>query len=220
MKITNVEIDIIERDTGDLEVKDERFNIGGKTKQGVLRIKTSEGFEGNSFIGDQAANSLDRIQIINEKIKPLIIGMDSDNREWLWSQVENIAGHGLPIHASWAPIDVALWDLAGKILNKPVYRLLGGRNTQISLYATYPPRHNNSLGFIEEAKELLSEGYLAYKIHPGNLSVKETIKTIDGVRNAVGEKMTLMLDRNHGYSLNEALRIGHSLDENLFYCYC
>ena len=154
MKITNVEIDIIERDTGDLEVKDERFNIGGKTKQGVLRIKTSEGFEGNSFIGDQAANSLDRIQIINEKIKPLIIGMDSDNREWLWSQVENIAGHGLPIHASWAPIDVALWDLAGKILNKPVYRLLGGRNTQISLYATYPPRHNNSLGFIEEAKDM------------------------------------------------------------------
>jgi len=217
MKITEVQIDVIERDTGSLIVKDERSNIGGKTQQGILRLKTSEGFEGNSFIGDQAASSLDRIQIINEKIKPIIIGMDTDNREWLWSQVENIAGHGLPVHASWAPVDVALWDLAGKILNKPIYRLLGGKNTEIPLYATYPPRHNNSLGFIEEAKELLSEGYSAYKIHPGNLNVKETIKTIEGVRKVVGEKMTLMLDRNHGYSLNEALRVGRSLDEASFF---
>ena len=58
-------------------------------------------------------------------------------------------------------------------------------------------------GFINEAKELLDEKFSAYKIHPGNLSVEDTIKVVDGVRDLVGNNMSLMLDRNHGYSLVE-----------------
>ena len=217
MKIDKIQIDVIERDTGPLNVKDERSNIGGKTTQGVLRLITDEGIEGNAFIGDQASSSEDRIKIINDVLKPKILGMNSDDREWLWSEVDNLSGHGLPIYSSWAPIDVALWDIAGKELGKPIFSLLGGKDKEIKLYATYPPRHNNPEGFIEESEELLDEGYSAYKIHPGNLTVKDTISVVEGVRKAVGNKMELMLDRNHGYSLNEALKVGKALDSNNYY---
>jgi len=217
MKINKIQIDVIERDVGPLDVKDERSDIGGKTTQGILRLVTEEGIQGNAFIGDQASSSEDRIKIINDILRPKLLNMDSSNREYLWSEVDKLSGHGLPIYSSWAPVDVALWDLAGKELGKPVYSLLGGENKEIELYATYPPRHNNPEGFVNEAEGLLEEGFSAYKIHPGNLSVKDTISVIEGVRNLTGDKMNLMLDRNHGYSLTEALRVGEALDSNNYY---
>ncbi|KAA1292696.1 MAG: hypothetical protein EGP06_04570 [SAR202 cluster bacterium] len=219
MKISRVVIDVIERDTGSLKVIDERSDIGGKTTQGVLRLLTDDGFEGNAFIGDQASDSSDRIKIIEKIIAPKIIGMEVNNREKLWAQVEDLSGHGLPIYSSWAPVDVALWDLAGKQLKQPIYKLLGGNNLEIPLYATFPPRHADSDGFITEAEELLDEGFSAYKIHPGALDIKETIFSIDKIRELVGDKMTLMLDRNHGYTLEEALKVGRALDANDFYWY-
>ena len=63
----------------------------------------------------------------------------------------------------------------------------------------------------------MDEKFSAYKIHPGNLSVEDTIKVVDGVRDLVGDNMSLMLDRNHGYSLVEALRVGEALDSNNYY---
>ena len=140
MKISKVIVDIIERDTGPLNVKDERSDIGGKTTQGVLRLITDNGIEGNAFIGDQASSSEDRIRIINEILKPKLLNLDFSQREWLWSEVDNLSGHGLPIHSSWAPVDVALWDIAGKEVGKPIYSLLGGKKQEIEIYATYPPR--------------------------------------------------------------------------------
>ena len=217
--ISDVIVDVIERDPGSLKVLDERSDIGGKTTQGILRIRTDDGHEGNAFIGDQAENSNKRIEIIIKTIAPQIIGMPYDNREWLWSQIEQMADHKFPIYASWAAVDVALWDLAGKILDQPIYKLLGGSNTEVSPYATFPPRHEDSDGFIREAEELFAEGYLAYKIHPGALSARQTVIAIEGIRKKVGSQMTLMLDRNHGYSLEDALEVGNALDAHDFYWY-
>ncbi len=72
MKISKVQIDVIERDNGLLNVKDERTDIGGKTTQGVLRLFTDEGLEGNAFIGDQAMPSDQRITVIDEILRPKI----------------------------------------------------------------------------------------------------------------------------------------------------
>ena len=215
MKISKVQIDVIERDTGLLNVKDERTDIGGKTTQGVLRLFTDEGIEGNAFVGDQALPSDQRITLIDEVIRPKIMNMDITHREWLWSELESISSEN--IYPSWSAVDVALWDLEGKRLNKPIYSLLGGKNQEIELYATYPPRHDNPEGFIRESEQLIQEGFSAYKIHPGNLDIGDSIKVIEGVRESVGDKMTLMFDRNHGYNFDEALRVGRALDSNNFY---
>ena len=161
MKISKVQIDVIERDTGLLKVKDERSGIGGKITQGVLRLFTDEGIEGNAFIADQAQPSDQRITVIDQILRPKIMNMDITHREWLWSVLESIPGEN--IYQSWSAIDVALWDLEGKRLNKPIYSLLGGKNDEIELYATYPPRHDNPAGFIREAEQLLEEVFSAYK---------------------------------------------------------
>tara|TARA_B100001123_G_scaffold451223_1_gene628700 strand:+ start:4451 stop:5566 length:1116 start_codon:yes stop_codon:yes gene_type:complete len=217
MKISEIKIDVIEREHEKINVFDERQTLGGKTTQGILRIITDNGIEGNAFIGEQCHNSIDRIMIIHEIIKPKILRMDVTHREWLWSQIKKISGHGLPIHSSWAPVDVALWDIAGKDVNKPIYKILGAQKTETPLYATFPPRYNSIEGFVLEAENLLNEGFDAYKIHPGNLGIDKTVKVIEKIREKVGGKMKLMLDRNHGYNLEEAIKVGEYLDANDYF---
>ncbi|MDA1280077.1 MAG: hypothetical protein O3B95_08565 [Chloroflexi bacterium] len=217
MKITNISIDVIERIAPSARVQDERGDLGGTTTQGVLRVTTEDGIEGNAFVGDQAAESKQRMESIIKTLKPAMMGRDSSDREWLWNQLGVISGHGASIQPVWAPLDVALWDIEGKAAGKPIHQLLGTARTEVPLYATYPPRHATPEGFVDEAMQLQSDGFRAYKIHPGPLSVSDAVATVEKVRSAVGDDMTLMLDRNHGYTFREALRVGHSLDASGYF---
>lgn len=217
MKITDISIDVIERKTASVHVQDERADLGGSTTQGVLRVKTDAGIEGHAFVGDQAANSSQRMETIIKVLKPAMVGRESSDREWLWNQLGVIAGHGAVIEPAWAPLDVALWDIEGKAAGQPIHKLLGTARTEVPLYATYPPRHGDVEGFVEEALQLQSEGFKAYKIHPGPLDYRQAAIMASEVRAAVGDDMTLMLDRNHGYTFREALYVGHALDENDFF---
>ena len=217
MKITNITIDVIERNPPAVLVQDERANLGGATRQGVLRVNTEDGLEGHAFIGDQGADSSQRMHSIINKLKPIMMNRDWSDREWLWNQLPMIAGHGSPIEPSWAPLDVALWDIAGKSAGKPIHKLLGTARSEIPVYATYPPRHAQPEKFVQEALQLQSNGFNAYKIHPGPLSARDAAITVEKVREAVGGEMELMLDRNHGYTFREALYVGHALDANEYF---
>ena len=217
MKITNITIDVIERTAPSVLVQDERANLGGTTRQGVLRVYTSDGLEGHAFIGDQGADSSQRMLTIINTLKPIMVDRDWSDREWLWNQLPEMSGHGSPIEPSWAPLDVALWDIAGKAASQPIHKLLGTARTEIPVYATYPPRHSNPEGFVEEALHQKSNGFNAYKIHPGPLSAHDAATTVEKVREAVGSEMQLMLDRNHGYTFREALYVGHALDANGYF---
>ncbi len=94
------------------------------------------------------------------------------------------------------------------IFNSPASRHCAIRNT---VYATYPPRHGDTQGFVEEGLELKSQGFTAYKIH--SRSDVHLRHAGDGDRSpqAVGDDMTLILDPNNGYDLRKALEIGLSL---------
>ncbi len=219
MKITEITIDVIERRTAPVRVQDERADLGGTTTQGVLRVQTDTGIEGNAFVGDQAADSSQRMETLINTLKPAMMGRDSSDREWLWNQLEVIAGHGAAIEPVWAPLDVALWDIEGKAAEQPIHKLLGTARTEVPLYATFPPRHGTVEGFVDEALQLQEEGFKAYKIHPGPLHYKQAAIAAAKVREAVGDEMTLMLDRNHGYTFREALYVGHALDANDYFWY-
>lgn len=216
MKITDISIDAIERTAPLVRVQDQRGELGGKTTQGVLRVRTEDGLEGNALIGDQGSESTQRMHTIISTLKPVMMGRDSSDREWLWNQLPILSGHRGALEPIWAPLDVALWDIEGKAAGKPIHQLLGTARTEIPLYATYPPRHSTPDGFVEEAIQLKSEGFRAYKIHPGSLSSRDAAITAEKVREAVGDDMALMLDRNHGYSFREALFVGQALDANNF----
>ena len=224
MKITEIVIDIVERNldfVGD-NVYQASGVTGGIVHQGILRIKTDEGVEGNSMIGQHRGESMKIIRNIHKRFSHLLINKNPLANLALWSHVNNMPKASInrfnPVdYAAFASVDVALWDLKGKISGLPVFSLIGGSNKDIPAYGTYQPRHNEPEGYVIESDEVAELGLSAYKIHPGPMDTNKTIKMVNLVRKNVGEGYTLMIDPNNTYDLNKAVKIGKALDDNFFF---
>lgn len=219
MKITDITIDVIRREVGAAGLDSDLGRFGGDVVQGVLRITTDNGVEGNCFVGDFRSGGAALFDPILKVLKPEFIGRDATAREWLWSRLGILGARRGITYPAWAPVDVALWDLAGKAAGMPVFRMLGAQSEETEVYATYPPRHDSAEGYVGEAHEIAERGFRAYKIHPGVMSTADTVKTVEAVRAAVGEDMTLMLDPNNNYDFRKALTVGRALDAGGFHWY-
>lgn len=154
--------------------------------------------------------------ILNEGIKflePHIIGKNPLENEVIWSTMYrktlDFARRGILV-ASMSAIDIALWDLKGKILGLPISTLLGGAHrSEIKPYATglYFTDHNNpSKDFEEEVALYKSQGFKAIKMKVG-LGINEDFKNIKRMREIMGDDIELMIDSNHAYTLREAVSL-------------
>jgi L-alanine-DL-glutamate epimerase-like enolase superfamily enzyme len=186
---------------------------GGSCTMGLLAISTDQGLTGHAFLG--AANrgaDFDGQQLI-DVLKPVLMGQNPLDRERL---NQRIWGRGRATMArAIGAVDVALWDLAGKIAGLPIHQLLGSYRDTVPAYASSPV-----LGSIEEyceqALHYRSQGWTAYKIHPPH-PWRQDIKVSQAVRKAVGDDYTLMLDATWSYDYPTAARVGRALEELEFY---
>tara|TARA_Y200000002_G_scaffold52881_1_gene38438 strand:- start:1000 stop:2139 length:1140 start_codon:yes stop_codon:yes gene_type:complete len=223
MKITEITIDIVERNLDFVGSKVFQASgvTGGIVHQGILRIKTENGIEGNCIIGQHRGDSLQKINNIR-KFTYFLKNKSVFSTNNLWNFINSMPRFSMnrfsdDDFSAYSSIDVALWDAKGKLLNLPVYSLLGGENKEIKAYGTYQPRHNEPEGYINESEEIKNLNLKAYKIHPGPMETKKTIKMINDVRKNLGGNFTLMIDPNNSYDLKKSLDIGEALDENDFY---
>jgi L-alanine-DL-glutamate epimerase-like enolase superfamily enzyme len=127
---------------------------------------------------------------------------------------------GANVHA--AACDFILWDILGKAVNRPIYKILGGTKDKVLAYAS--SQHLPTVeDFGPDALKAKAAGIKAYKIHPGGGQHKGGsqipaylghIDEIKEVRKAVGDDFTLLYDAVQSYNYYEALRVGRALDEN------
>lgn len=183
----------------------------GYTPFTVMRIITDNGIEG---FGDFAFSD----EITVEDIKPLLIGRDPFDREWIWQTIWRMYGTGrgrggqCPIGVLSA-VDVALWDIAGKALGQPIYKLLGAYRDKVRIYASsygLPTPQD----YAKEVAACKKQGITAYKIH---VRPEITIEVCRAARKAGGADMTLMLDGGTGGSRERALRVGRELEKLNYY---
>jgi len=116
-----------------------------------------------------------------------------------------------------ATMNNCLWDILGKAVNLPVYRILGAYRERVRAYASSQHLHTVE-DFVEDVKHAKSQGFTAYKIHPPWLAHNEVdykldIEVAKAVRKTGGDDMALLLDRVGGYTRLEAMKVGHALDE-------
>ena len=124
-------------------------------------------------------------------------------------------------------IDIALWDLAGKYYNAPIYELLGGYRKKLPCYAsTFHGDHskdglNSPEAFADFAEQCLEMGYPAFKIHDWiDVPLKQEIAAVHALGKRVGEKMDLMLDPACSYNtFADAVKVGRACDEEGFFWY-
>jgi L-alanine-DL-glutamate epimerase-like enolase superfamily enzyme len=219
MKITDMRIDVVRRELRSTGLESDLGRFAGTVEQGLLRIATDEGVEGHAMVGEFRAGGHALFGPILKTLKPMLVGRDPAEREWLWGRLPALRGRRGLTMAVWAPVDVALWDIAGKAAGMPVHKLLGTHRYECEAYATYPPRQEEPAGYLREAEEIAGAGFRAYKIHPGVMGARDVAETVGLVREAVGDNVRLMLDPNGGYGFRKALEVGRALDANGFYWY-
>jgi L-alanine-DL-glutamate epimerase-like enolase superfamily enzyme len=190
-------------------------SFGGTVPLGIVTVTTDEGLEGHSFLGSsrQGADEF-AIQLI-KYLKPIVVGADPTDTGALWEKMWKLRRNVSPRPIG--SVDVALWDLAGKIAGLPIFRMLGACRTSIPAYAS-SSFISTPEGYAEEALKFKAMGWPAYKMHPHGVE-KEDIQICTAVRKAVGDDYILMLDAMWAFQYETAMRIGRAIEELNYYWY-
>ena len=151
-------------------------------------------------------------------LRPLLIGHSPLETESLWQMMYlrslDYARRGILLSALSA-IDVALWDLRGKILGQPVSVLLGGcRRHSVRTYASgmyFTETDSLSKRLAREALGYKEQGFDAMKMKVG-LNIEKDMENVKAVRQAIGSDIDLMIDANHAYSLTEAMKLARAVE--------
>lgn len=179
----------------------------------IVEIVSNDGLVG---IGNAALAPRVTKQVIDVYLKPLLIGKDPFDSEFLWQLMYRktmaFGRKGIGMTAISA-IDIALWDLMGKATQQPVFRLLGGRTKRrIPVYASR--LYNQCLEKVaQEAKSYKDGGYTAMKLRfgwgpqDGAAGVQKNLDLVRTVREVIGDGVDLMADAYMGWNLDYARRI-------------
>jgi L-alanine-DL-glutamate epimerase-like enolase superfamily enzyme len=98
------------------------------------------------------------------------------------------------------PMDIALWDLAGKIQNEPVWKLVGGKSNRIRAYASSGV-HRSVSEMVKVAQHVLERGFPALKVRFGRPTIEQDMAVIQAIRDALGMGLELMVDCNQGWRM-------------------
>ncbi|MCD6302131.1 MAG: mandelate racemase [Anaerolineae bacterium] len=181
----------------------------------VLLIHTSEGVVGETLAGGGCFATL-------PMYADYLIGKNALERERIYQDVKRALRQMARVGMAY--VDIALWDIAGKLYDAPIWELLGGHIRPLKCYASTPHGdHNGGLdspeAYADFAEQCLAMGYPAFKIHGwGDTAPAPEIATIHAVGQRVGDRMDLMLDP--ACELNtfaEALAVGRACDDERFY---
>ena len=187
-----------------------------------VQIDTDEGVSGlaGPFSGNAPSFYIDT------QIKPLLIGQDPLAIERLWDQMYRNAVHGRKGDNMIAisHIDIALWDIKGKWLGQPVYRLLGGPvQDKIPAYVSASGCSLEPAKVRERVKQFREQGYIGTKWFvrqgptDGPEGIHQNIELVRAIRESAGPDMEIMLDAWNSWDVPYTLKMAELLEEYRLY---
>lgn len=190
----------------------------------LIKVSTDEGIVG---IGEACCIGGPPITtkiIVEEELSSYIIGEDPSQVERLWDTMyRRSIQHGRKgaVIAAISGIDIALWDIRGKICNLPIYKILGNYSPQVPAYASggfYAPGKDTS-ALVDEMSRYVADGFKTVKMKIGRLSVREDMARVRAVREAIGDEISFIVDANCKYLPSTAIRVGKELQDYDVLCF-
>lgn len=184
----------------------------------ALKLGTDAGVEGIgiTFFGGALDDAL---RSAVEALAALTIGEDPLRIEAITQKLRTAAasaGPGGILTLAMSAIDIALWDIKGKVHNQPVAKLAGGHRARINTYASGALMRHFPLAHLEKAAALLkARGFKQMKTQlalPGDTSPAREVEHIRVIREAVGYDIDLMCDINQRWDVRQAISIGRQID--------
>ncbi len=182
----------------------------------VVKVRTDDGFIGygeshHGMAPTQVA------ELVNMSLAPLLVGEDAMAVEHLWDKMYfrrgRTHGPGWAIYMAMSGIDMALWDVRGKALKLPVWRLLGGSKKRIRAYAGgVSMGYQAAESLAEEAQSHVQKGFTAVKLRLGD-TIEKDLERVRHVRQVLGDGVDIMVDVNTKYTYQDLLRLAPGLEE-------
>ena len=219
MKITRITSHVLGYDLPEsLGYSQQYYN---KRTSHLIEIETDEGITGWGECFGAGNIAFANKGIVEKVIQPMVLGMQALDRDVIWHKVYNLmrdhGQKGMPLQAL-SGVDIALWDIAGKVAGLPIYKMIGGAHREkIEVYGygmMLRPENVDSLvsRFMDEATEIKENGFKAVKMKVG-LGPKDDLRLIESVRRGVGDNYRFMVDANHGYTTHDAFYVGRAMEE-------
>lgn len=184
----------------------------------ILRLLTDEGLDGIAYVTPLVRWAIAPIHAAVQALAERVIGCDpmaveSINTDLLTRltrpQFDGLCRSGAGL------VDIALWDIKGKALGQPLWRLLGASENRVPTYASWNLWYHYDIDTLaQHGAELVERGFRAMKYRLGGVKTKaESVARTRALREAVGPDVQLMVDLNWAWTVDKTIRIGRELEE-------
>lgn len=183
----------------------------------VVEIRTSDGLVGTGYSGIWQGEDL-IVDSIDRHLGPPLVGRDARAIGELWSSLYwsplHWVGRAGVTHIALGMLDIALWDLAAQRASEPLWRLLGGRHSQVDTYNTDGGWLNFSVEeLIDDMVGMVERGWSSVKMKVGGPDPQEDLRRVGAVRQALPERVSLMVDVNQKWDLFTARQCAPQLGD-------
>ncbi len=179
----------------------------------TIRVRDVDGIEGTGYTYTVGRNGRAILASCLE-IADLAKGRDADLSEALWQSIWwalHYGGRGGPTVFALSAFDMAIWDLKAKRAKLPLWRLLGGYDPKVPVYAGGIDLEFPIDQLLRQADDFLAKGFRAIKMKVGRRNVLEDVERVAAMRKMLGDAFPLMVDANMKWTVDEAIRAARAL---------
>jgi len=216
MKIETVKVSVLR------VLPEKTYEASGRTVDAywhvLAEIATTDGVRGFGYTVAPGASLVPVMGQATRELAQELIGLHVLETEAAWERMARKGrwiGPGGLLNQAISPLDIAMWDAAGKTLGQPLYRLLGGYRDRLPVYGSDGFWYSQTLEQLAaNARRYVKEGYTAIKLRLGHeKSAGEEVRRVMAVREAVGPGVRILVDATETWDLATALETGFALQE-------
>lgn len=183
----------------------------------TARLRTSAGAEGLGYTYTVGKTGGAAVRAhLAEDLAPLLLGEDPRRVERLWQRMWralHYVGRGGAATFAVSAVDVALWDLKAKLAGEPLWRLLGGHDPRVKVYAGGIDLEMPLGQLRDQTHANREKGFRAIKMKVGRERLTEDVERVAAMRELLGPEAPLMVDANMGWSPEQAVRAARAFAE-------
>ena len=182
----------------------------------TCRIVCADGYEGTgyTYTGGRGGSAIRAL--LADEIAPLLIGADADDIDGLWARMRawlHYLGLGGVAAFAVAAADIALWDLRGIRLGKPLCELAGGHADQVACYRGLIDLGYSDDQLLDRVADELAAGHRGIKLKVGRPDIATDVRRVRAVRRLIGSERNLMADANYSWDADSAIAFARAVDD-------
>ena len=180
----------------------------------TVRVRDADGAVGLGYTYAVNSGAPAFKVMVDGYLAPVLTGQDADETERLWQRMWwalHYAGRGGHATSAISAVDIALWDLKGRRAGLPLWRLFGGYDPRVPVYAGGVDLEFPIEELLAQADRFQEQGFRAIKMKVGRPSLREDVERVRRMREHLGDDFPLMADANMKWSADEAIRAARAL---------